>query len=344
MVLKGLWSQPPKILAESETVINEHLKGWFRYKALEKLYQLENRQNDLSLLQNQEQEIAKQVLVKLVLINGLPLLGGIIGCSLLIFFIVQLLTKKKESLLGTINNLSWETPWDGETILQVIGVGFLFVGQIVISFAIPLSFQLAGINFKNLSLRENAVYILANYVLMTASGLLVLYFSIKPFFPLPKDWFRFQWMSNWIVWGIGGYFVALPLVFIVSLVNQIYWQGQGGSNPLLFLALESQDKVVLAIFFFTASIAAPFFEEIIFRGFLLPSLTRYVPVWGAIVISGLIFALAHLNLSEVLPLATLGIILGVVYTRSRNLLSSMLLHCLWNSGTLLSLFVLGSST
>jgi uncharacterized protein len=38
----------------------------------------------------------------------------------------------------------------------------------------------------------------------------------------------------------------------------------------------------------------------------------------------------------------LGIILGVVYTRSRNLLSSILLHSLWNSGTLLSLFVLGS--
>ncbi|MCU0534683.1 MAG: CPBP family glutamic-type intramembrane protease [Hydrococcus sp. Prado102] len=338
-ILRGLWSQPPKILAESETVINQHLKGWFRYKALEKLYQLDNRQNDISLLQNQEQEIAKQVLVKLVLINGLPILGGIIGFSLLIFFIVQLLMKKKESLLASINNLSWETPWGGETILQVLVVGFFFIGQIVL----PLIFQFSGVNSNGLSLRGKAVYVLVSYILMAASGLLVLYFSIKPFFPLPKDWFRFQWLSNWMLWGIGGYFVALPLVFIVSLVNQIFWQGQGGSNPLLFLALESQDSVVLAIFFFTASIAAPFFEEIIFRGFLLPSLTRYVPVWGAIVISSLIFALAHLNLSEVLPLATLGIILGVVYTRSRNLLSSMLLHCLWNSGTLLSLFVLGSN-
>jgi hypothetical protein len=100
--------------------------------------------------------------------------------------------------------------------------------------------------------------------------------------------------------------------------------------------------VVLAIFFFTASIAAPFFEEIMFRGFLLPSLTRYVPVWAAIGLSSLLFALAHLNLSEVLPLAMLGIILGVVYTRSRNLLASMLLHSLWNSGTLISLFILGS--
>ncbi|MCX7595402.1 MAG: CPBP family intramembrane metalloprotease, partial [Fischerella sp.] len=49
-------------------------------------------------------------------------------------------------------------------------------------------------------------------------------------------------------------------------------------------------------------------------------------------------------LSEVLPLFALGVVLGVVYTRSRNLLAPMLLHSLWNSGTLLSLFIIGSST
>jgi membrane protease YdiL (CAAX protease family) len=63
----------------------------------------------------------------------------------------------------------------------------------------------------------------------------------------------------------------------------------------------------------------------------------------AILISSLIFAIAHQNLSEILPLFILGIILGVTYTRSRNLLASILLHSLWNSGTLLSLFILGSS-
>lgn len=79
-----------------------------------------------------------------------------------------------------------------------------------------------------------------------------------------------------------------------------------------------------------------------FRGFLLPSLTRYLPVWGAIVLSGVIFAVAHLSLAEIIPLATLGIILGIVYTRSRSLLASITVHSLWNSGTLFSLFLLGS--
>jgi hypothetical protein len=100
--------------------------------------------------------------------------------------------------------------------------------------------------------------------------------------------------------------------------------------------------VALGIFFITASIAAPIFEETMFRGFLLPSLTRYLPLGSAILLSGFLFAVAHFNVSEILPLMTLGIVLGFVYTRSRNLLAPMFMHGLWNSGTLLSLYVLGS--
>jgi membrane protease YdiL (CAAX protease family) len=177
---------------------------------------------------------------------------------------------------------------------------------------------------------------------MALGGILVLYFSLKAFLPLPPGWFKFKLISNWFVWGFGGYLIAIPLVLLVSLINQQIWHGQGGSNPILFLALQAQDRVALAIFFITASLAAPIFEEIMFRGFLLPSLTRYMSVSTAIILSAFIFAIAHLSLSEVLPLATLGIILGVIYTRSRNLLAPMLLHSLWNSGTLISLFVLGS--
>jgi uncharacterized protein len=92
----------------------------------------------------------------------------------------------------------------------------------------------------------------------------------------------------------------------------------------------------------TAAVAAPIFEELLFRGFLLPSLTRYMPVWGAIALSALIFATAHLSFSEILPLTVLGSMLGFVYTRSRNLLAPMLLHSLWNSVTMLGLFLLGS--
>lgn len=337
-ILKNLWSEPPKLLPDAEPLIEKNLNGWFRYRAIEQLYQLQQRQESLSSLQAGEQSIAIQAILKLALIGAIPVIGGIIGIGLLIFSLVQFLLKRDRSLLATNSGVTWETPWDAEIVWQVIIVGFFFIGQ----FLLPLLFEFSGFNPINLSLRLKAVYVLVSYLLMAFGGLLVLYFSIKPFFPLTKEWFRFQLLNNWIFWSIGGYLVAIPLVVLVSLINQQLWQGQGGSNPILYLALQANDRVVLAIFFFTASIAAPIFEELIFRGFLLPSLTRYFPVWGSIVLSSLIFAIAHLSLSEVLPLTTLGMILGFIYTRSRNLLAPMLLHSLWNSGTLLSLFVLGS--
>ncbi|MCC5599481.1 CPBP family intramembrane glutamic endopeptidase [Nostoc favosum] len=338
-VLSGLWSNPPRLLQNSQEQIQKNLEGWFRSTALVQLYQLQQRQDALSAVKAAQQESAAQAVIKLAVIGTIPTLAALTGLILLIFLFAQRLLKGKASLLAQNADVLWSTPWDGETILQVFIVGFFFMGQIFV----PLLLSLLPIPRPVGDVRLQAFYVLVSYLLVASGALLVLYFSLKRFFPLPEFWFRFRFQDNWFLWGLGGYCAALPIVVVVSLINQQLWQGQGGSNPLLQLALESQDAVALGIFFSTAAIAAPFFEEILFRGFLLPSLTRYLPVWGAILISSFLFAIAHLSLSEILPLTALGIVLGVVYTRSRNLLAPMLLHSLWNSGTLLSLFVLGGN-
>lgn len=339
-VLMALWSKPPRILPDAESQIQKNLEGWFRYQALSQLYQLQQRQDALAQLQAKERKIAEQAVLKIALISGIPGFGGLLGLGLLVFLLGQWLIQGKRSLLAVNSDVRWETPWNWEIIWQVFILGFFFIGQILL----PLFFGSLGLNPVNFSVRMKAFYVLASYVLMATGGLLVLYFSVKSFFPLPDNWFRFKLRGNWILWGIGGYLVALPLVILVSLLNQKLWQGQGGSNPILPLALEGQDRIALMLFVLTACVAAPMFEEIFFRGFLLPSLTRYMSVGGAILASALLFAIAHLSFSEVLPLFTLGIVLGVVYTRSRNLFASILLHGLWNAGTLLSLFVLGSGS
>jgi uncharacterized protein len=70
-------------------------------------------------------------------------------------------------------------------------------------------------------------------------------------------------------------------------------------------------------------------------------LTRYLPTWGAILASSLLFAVVHLSLSEIAPLTALGIVLGFSYVKTKNLLVPMVLHSLWNASTLISLFILG---
>lgn len=337
-VLAALWENKLDLQANAEEFIQQNLEGWFRTTALSKLYQLQQRQDLLTQVQTLTQSMAENAFVKLAIIATLPGLGVLFGLGILIFLIAQLVTKGKDGILAQNGNLTWSTPWDGEIILQVFVVGFFFVGQLIVPILLS-----SLVPHGAVSVRLQAFYVLISYLLVAFGALSVLYFSIKNFFPLAEDWFRFRLRDKWFLWGFGGYLAALPIVLLVSVINQKLWEGQGGNNPLLQLVLRSQDSLALMMFFFTAAIAAPLFEEILFRGFLLPSLTRYLPVWGSILVSSLLFAAAHLSLSEIIPLTSLGIVLGIVYTRSRNLLAPMLLHSLWNSGTLLSLFIVGSS-
>jgi uncharacterized protein len=342
-VLAGLWRDPAQLLPDAELRLKANLRGWFRYRALERLYTLQQRQTEQTTLLALEQQAADDALGRLVIVGGLPVIGCVMGGGTLLFLLIQWAIRRKQAILSPQGLVPWATPWNGELVWQVLIVGFFLVGQILIPVGLSLLRDLAGFNPSSLTERARSFYILANYLALAAGGLSVLYFSIKPFFPLPEGWFRLSFRGFWWLWGSGGYFAALPLVILVSLVNQNIWQGQGGSNPILPIALDGKDNVALAMFVITAAVAAPLFEEVLFRGFLLPSLTRYMPPWSAIALSSFIFAIAHLSLSEVLPLMTLGMILGFVYARSRNLLASMLLHGLWNSGTLFSLFVLGGA-
>ncbi|MGV0026390.1 CPBP family intramembrane glutamic endopeptidase [Phormidesmis priestleyi] len=343
-ILTGLWSDPPRLFPNAEAPIQKNLNGWFRYRALDKLYQLQQRSDAIRQLEATEQQSAKQAFFKWAIANLIPTALGFSGLALLIFLIGQWFVRGKQAILSGTNDVTWSTPWGGEIVWQVLVVGFFFVGQILLPLGIQIVRDQLKLSPEAFGERGKAAYFLITYLLLASGGLTVLYLSIKPFLPLPDDWFHATLKGKWFLWGFGGYLAAFPLVIIVSLVNQRIWQGQGGSNPILPIALEGKDTLAIATFFVTAAIVAPIFEEILFRGFLLPSLTRYFSTWQAILLSSFLFAIVHLSLSEVLPLMTLGIVLGFVYTRTQNLLASMLLHSLWNSGTLLSLFILGSGS
>ena len=84
-------------------------------------------------------------------------------------------------------------------------------------------------------------------------------------------------------------------------------------------------------------------EEVVFRGFLLASLTKWLPTPGAVLFSSIVFAGAHFAPRDFPQLVTLGMVLGFSYARTRNLLTPMMIHSLWNSGVLIVVSVLVSS-
>ena len=87
------------------------------------------------------------------------------------------------------------------------------------------------------------------------------------------------------------------------------------------------------MFVVLACVAAPFFEELTFRGFVFNAFRRYLPGWPAVVVTGIVFGLAHLqpgNGGAILPLAVGGMVLTWVYYRSGSLVASMITHALFN--------------
>lgn len=231
--------------------------------------------------------------------------------------------------------------WPLTTVWQVMVVWFTaFFG---VSLFVPVVLLVLGLQSETLGARGQALIALGNYSVLAVLGLAIIYFSLRPYAPAPQKLLPWHWRGPWPLWGISGYLAALPLVIVISLINQKLLHNQGGGNPLLEIILHSNDGLSMVLLWAMVALLAPLFEETLFRGFFLTSLTRYLPMWGAIGVSALVFAIAHLNLSDILPLTILGCVLGVVYTRSRNLLASILVHGLWNSGSFIGLLVLGSS-
>ena len=341
-ILKGLWTEPTMLFPNAETQIRRTLDGWYRKTALTKLYQSQQRSEKLPELEQQSQIEVISAINRLIIVNSIPLVGG--GTGILIWFglLIQWIFFRKSSLFYNSSQTNWQVPWGIGTTWEVMVLwftAFCLMTQLVL----PLVFELLGLQSKaSEDFTLQALLVLIPYILSVVPMLPILQTSLAAYRPLPEGWFRFKINSfQWVAWGVGGYFASVPLVLIVSIISQKFLQGQGGGNPLLPILTDSQNNLPKFLLWTTLAIAAPFFEEYLFRGFLLPSLTKFLPVWGAIALSGFVFALAHLNLADIIPLSVLGMVMGFVYWRSGNLLSSMLLHCLWNSGSFFALITLG---
>ena len=71
--------------------------------------------------------------------------------------------------------------------------------------------------------------------------------------------------------------------------------------------------------------------QLMFRGFLLPSLAKVFPLPAAVLLSSTFFALIHFSVQRFLPLLLLGIVFGLVFVGSQNLASPIALHALYNT-------------
>lgn len=89
------------------------------------------------------------------------------------------------------------------------------------------------------------------------------------------------------------------------------------------------------VYIFAVSILAPFMEEFFFRGLIFTKLEKYGTGF-AILISGLLFGIAHTQIVTIIFATIAGIALGYIYAKTRNLMVTVIIHVIYNFSTCLS--------
>lgn len=105
----------------------------------------------------------------------------------------------------------------------------------------------------------------------------------------------------------------------------------------VFLQMKSAGAMILNLFIMALLPAVG--EELFFRGALQKALLRLSSKpWLAILISSLIFALLHGTFFKIVPIFTLGVLLGTVYHITRNLWYTILIHFLNNAIAIMAFY------
>lgn len=91
--------------------------------------------------------------------------------------------------------------------------------------------------------------------------------------------------------------------------------------------------------FFTLVIVAPVSEEILFRGYLLGKLRKYIPIWASILITSLLFGLVHFEWNVSVDVFALSIVLCLLRVQTGRLWPSIVLHMIKNGIAFYFLFI-----
>ena len=124
-----------------------------------------------------------------------------------------------------------------------------------------------------------------------------------------------------------------PLVTLVNLASQLFVENTVTENSTQFLSLHP----LLLIFF--VGVLAPVCEEVVFRGAIFGGMKKEGNVFKAIMASGFLFGLLHMNINQASYAFVIGILLGFLVEATGSIFSSVLFHVLVNASNAVMMIV-----
>lgn len=213
------------------------------------------------------------------------------------------------------------SPKNYPSILQSFGIlGIMLLAMVCF---IPIEMYAEKILDKELTmlifytLSMGVPALIVYYIKKRKVGMLNMNFSIPNLRVLP-----------FVIFGV----FAMLIGIVSPIVNSI---PMPDAFKKIFLEL---GKMNGPISFLTMVIIAPILEELIFRGFILDGLLKRYSPFKSILVSSLIFGLAHFNPWQFVTGFLGGLFIGWVYLHTRSLTIAIIMHA---SNNLLG-FVLGS--
>ena len=196
------------------------------------------------------------------------------------------------------------------------------------------------------------------WVLMTSGGLvygilLTVAFVLGPFkhrVHISMLGFNSGSMAPWNVRANGFIFqlrlilVALSTLILINIlwtlfIDMLSWDLL--SSPEYPFMDYTSGGLYLLLTGFLVVILGPFAEEVFFRGYILPGLSHKVGTGGSLIISSMIFSLAHMTLSLLIHTFFMGLVLGLLYLRTKSVLSCTVAHGIQNGMALTAMVLVG---
>ena len=224
-----------------------------------------------------------------------------------------------------------------KVILQSVGLWLsIYVLNLMFTFLIIGIIVVFGMNqIDLLGLSMGLIYYLMTFLIL----LIFLSFDKErnyfwKLFSLQRPFYSFILMFLILILDFLLIFVVYDFLYellMPSLIEEDFFYDSSSSN----------DPLILLLLFISLSIAAPIFEEIVFRGYILQKLRKSFSDIFSILLSGILFGIAHWSIFAPFDLyqtgaATIG---GFLYAwltiRTESLWPSIIAHSLWNGGIFL---------
>lgn len=130
-----------------------------------------------------------------------------------------------------------------------------------------------------------------------------------------------------------------PAIWFLSWINsfipvpETFSQLQNSQMEMIETYLRGDHLILLTLFH--VALVPAICEEMLYRGYVMRAFQKSWGIWPAIIISGLLFGLYHVQISNLLPLAALGMLFAYVTWVSESIYPAIVAHLVNNGGSVL---------